>query len=414
MNEERFKIIDEMTEEELDSLTESEYDEYLKIKYERLTDHDAAIEELLADINAAQQGALPVWPTGFPALDEKLDGGFLAGNLILLGAISSLGKTTFALQVAENIALSGRDVIVFSLEMSKKELFAKSISRNTYRIVDAETREKPRIHYTDESYRLAMGDSLRGRVGLLGEPKRELFERALEETNKLKAHLRIVRDNNMSVDRIETLTRAHELVTGRKPFLLVDYLQILKHGNDARGDKRMLTDEDVNKLKDLAVRRNVPIMVISSFNRNNYFEPASMGSFKESGTIEYSSDVLIAMQYSGMQYQKHYFTPQGGRRKKVYESTQDHNTRVRELLEKMDEDGAAGKSLPVDVVILKNRGVSKGKILFEFIPKFNYFSEKPDQSETARRAYDWGEDEVEAGASPVVSRGNVVIGEKIK
>ena len=403
MTEERYKELAAMDDDELTEAIQSdeEYDDFLKRKYEELTDHDAAVEELLGDISTAQQGALPVWPTGFSALDEKLDGGFLGGMLILLGAISSLGKTTFALQVVESIALAGNDVLVFSLEMSKKELLAKSISRNTYRLVEAEKTEKPRLHYTDASYRLTMGDVLRGRVGLLGEPKRELFDRALAETNKLKAHLRIIRNNNMTLGKIEELVRVHELVTGRKPFVLLDYLQILKHDGDVRGDKRLLTDDDVNRLKDLAVRYNVPIMVISSFNRNNYFEPASMGSFKESGTIEYSSDILIALQYSGMQYKKHPFTDEKGKTKKVYESTQEHNNRVRELLEKMDSDGAQGASLPVDLVILKNRGITKGKVLFEFCPRYNVFTEKPDQSEKALRAYEWDDDI--SGSPSVVS-----------
>ena len=307
MTEERYNEIDNMSEEGLAGLTDAEYKEYLARRYEKLTDHDAAINDLLGDIATAQQGALSVWSTGFPSLDEMLDGGFLAGNLVLLGAISSLGKTSLAVQIAENVALSGKDVLYFSLEMSKSELFAKIVSRHTYQIVADEKLEKRRIHYTDESYRLTTSDVLRGRVGLMGEPKRELFDRALEETNKLKAHLRIVRDNKITVDQVEAYVDAHELATKRKPFVILDYLQILKHDETARGDKRLLTDDDVNRLKDLAVRVGVPILVISSFNRNNYLEPANMGSYKESGTIEYSSDVLIAMQYSGMQYQKHWF-----------------------------------------------------------------------------------------------------------
>ena len=69
--------------------------------------------------------------TGFENLDEILDGGFYPG-LYIIGAISSLGKTTFALQVADNAAKNGQDVLVFSLEMGKQELIAKSISRLSF------------------------------------------------------------------------------------------------------------------------------------------------------------------------------------------------------------------------------------------------------------------------------------------
>ena len=416
MTEERYNEIDNMGEEGLAGLTQEEYDAYLARRYEKVTDHDAAIAELVADINTAQQGALSLWSTGFPKLDEMLDGGFLAGNLVLLGAISSLGKTSLAVQIAENVALSGKDVLYFSLEMAKKELFAKLVSRYSYQIVEDEKQEKPRIHYTDESYRLTTSDVLRGRVGLLGEPKRELFEKALEKTNALKAHLRIVRDNNITIDDVEAYVHAHELATKRKPFVILDYLQILKHGDTLRGDKRLLTDDDVNRLKDLAVRVGVPIVVISSFNRNNYLEPANMGSFKESGTIEYSSDVLIAMQYSGMQYQKHWFKKKNARKAKlVFESQIDHVTRVRELLEDMDERGAKGETLPVDVILLKNRGGVKGKVLFEFCPRYNVFTEKTDQSDTAKDKYNWGEAEDENDdetGSSVVSDDSPSLGRK--
>ena len=292
--------------------------------------------------------------------------------------------------------------------MSKKELFAKSVSRNTYKIVESQGV----LSYFDEADRLTMGDVLRGRIGedqvdaTKPYQKRDLFDAALAETNKLKDHLRIIRDNTINVDKVENFINAHVDATGNKPFVILDYLQILKHGDEVRGDKRVLTDEDVNRLKDLAVRLDLPIMVISSFNRNNYFEPVSPGSFKESGTIEYTGDTLIGMQYSGMGYQKHWFKKKGMEKaKQVYENTQDHNTRVRELLEKMDESGASGQSLPIDVVLLKNRGVSKGKVLFEFCPKYNVFTEKKDQSEEAMRKYKWNHDadEDEDGAPSVVS-----------
>ena len=69
-------------------------------------------------------------PTGIKSLDEILDGGLYSG-LYCIGSVSSLGKTTFCLQIADSVALNGKDVLIFSLEMSKYELIAKSISRHT-------------------------------------------------------------------------------------------------------------------------------------------------------------------------------------------------------------------------------------------------------------------------------------------
>ena len=68
--------------------------------------------------------------TGFNNLDKVLDGG-LSNSLYVIGAISSLGKTTFVIQIADYVASQGQDVLFFSLEMSIYELIAKSISRHT-------------------------------------------------------------------------------------------------------------------------------------------------------------------------------------------------------------------------------------------------------------------------------------------
>ena len=72
----------------------------------------------------------PYTPTGFDDLDRCLDGGLYEG-LYIIGAISSLGKTSLILQCADQIAKGGRDVLIFSLEMAKTELIARSVSRLT-------------------------------------------------------------------------------------------------------------------------------------------------------------------------------------------------------------------------------------------------------------------------------------------
>ena len=72
----------------------------------------------------------PYIPTGFKNFDSILDGGLYEG-VYILGAIPSLGKTTLALQIADQIAEAGEDVLIFSLEMARRELMAKSISRLT-------------------------------------------------------------------------------------------------------------------------------------------------------------------------------------------------------------------------------------------------------------------------------------------
>ena len=83
------------------------------------------------------------YATGFPELDMALSGGFVAG-LHCIGAISSIGKTTFVLQMGDNIARNGVPVIIFSLEMRPEQLVAKNVSRNMYLAA---------LEYLDKYYR---------------------------------------------------------------------------------------------------------------------------------------------------------------------------------------------------------------------------------------------------------------------
>ena len=80
---------------------------------------------------------------------------------------------------------------------------------------------------------------------------------------------------------------------------MVDYLQLLAPVDPRATDKSAVTTS-ANLLKKIATRHHIPVIMISSFNRQKYGEPASMESFKESGDIEYSTDVLLGLQPEGV------------------------------------------------------------------------------------------------------------------
>jgi len=112
-------------EQEAGDLRREERREYLK---NSTANYIAAfINDIDSSVNT------PCIPTGFNKLDIALDGGLYEG-LYIIGAISSLGKTTFITQAADQIAKAGYDVLIFSMEMARAELMAKSISRETYQL----------------------------------------------------------------------------------------------------------------------------------------------------------------------------------------------------------------------------------------------------------------------------------------
>ena len=294
-------------------------------------------------------------PTGFSTLDSILDGGLYAG-LYVVGAISSLGKTTFCLQVADQVAQRGQDVLIFSLEMARNELIAKSVSRLTL-IKDLEK------NGTTAHAKTTRGILTGTRYKDYSQTERKLIQDAIAAYGQNGANIYITEGiGNVGIEEIRDKVQKHIKLTGKAPVVVIDYLQIIAPA-DIRATDKQNTDKAVLELKRLSRDYSIPVIGISSFNRDNYTAPVNLASFKESGAIEYSSDVLIGLQYKGMDYQE---GEAGGARQK----------RIRELVKTAEQQGRSGQAQSIQVKILKNRNGSKGDTLLDFYPMFNYFTDK--------------------------------------
>lgn len=329
--------------------------ETLEAEREQLRREAAAfsLPDFLKNIEASKQAAFI--PTGFGTLDSILDGGLYAG-LYVVGAISSLGKTTFCLQIADHAAQAGHDVLVFSLEMARNELIAKSVSRLTL------------IRDLDENGSTAHAKTTRGiltgtRYAGYSRTERGLIASSIATYGSYAQNLYITEGiGNVGVDEIREKVRKHIKLTGKAPVVVIDYLQIIAPA-DARATDKQNTDRSVLELKRLSRDYSIPVIGISSFNRDNYTAPVNLASFKESGAIEYSSDVLVGLQYAGMDYQEG-------------EADKSREKRIRELMKQVIEDGKAGRAQRIQVKVLKNRNGSKGEAQLDFYPMFNYFTDK--------------------------------------
>ena len=254
-----------------------------------LKDPDNRLQGLLDYINRNEE--VEAIPTGFSNLDKVLDGGLYEG-LYGIGAISSLGKTTFVLQIADYIAqYDKKPVLYFALEMGTYELMTKSISRITFENAQGEET-------------LAQGTR-----SLLKGKWKQRYNKA-QYANVMQSFKEygdfysdvIIHDGSEArptIYDISETVNAYVARTGNKPVVIIDYLQILKPTNERGTDKANVTTS-VNEMKKIATRYHIPVIVISSFNRLNYNSPVSMEAFKESGDIEYSTDVLIGLQLSGV------------------------------------------------------------------------------------------------------------------
>lgn len=327
--------------EHIDELTAAEADRG-KAEYLKEITVAAHLQDFLDGVAASVN--TEVISTGFPALDTVLDGGLYEG-LYGIGAISSLGKTTFALQIADQIAAAGNDVLIFSLEMSRNEMIAKSLSRLTAKITIDN-------HGDISNAKTTRGIMTGKRYAGYNQTEKQLINAAVQEYAKiagdtLNPRISIIEAmGTVGADQVKEQVEKYIKHTGKKPVVIIDYLQILAPHNEKSTDKQN-TDYAILNLKRLSRDHKVPVIVISSFNRENYSVKVAMQAFKESGAIEYSTDVLIGLQLKG---------------------TGESDFDVDEAKAKHPRE--------IEAVILKNRnGVTGKKISYNYYTMFNYFSE---------------------------------------
>lgn len=274
--------------------------------------------------------------TGFKNLDREING--VIPGLYVIGAISSLGKTTFITQVADQMASKGEHIIFFSLEQSRFELVAKSISRQTCILNPKEAKTSLEIMQNTEVSDLTL--------------------KAVEKYQEIAYNSIIVEGNfNITVNSIRDYIDFYISTTGIKPVVVLDYLQILRPINDRLTDKQQV-DYNVTELKRISRDYDIPVFVICSFNRDNYTTTVDFTSFKESGAIEYSADVVIGLQLQVME-----------------EIQEMKNPKISEIREKIN-NAKNEEPRRVQLIGLKNRnGRSYFKCNYKYYPAYNFFEE---------------------------------------
>lgn len=269
--------------------------------------------------------------TGLPILDQTLGGG-LYPALYVLGAISSLGKTALALQIADKIAEQDQPVLFFSLEMGRYEMTCRSLTRVLY--------EQGR------NGEITTGNVLKTSYKGTDLYSQQYFQEALEHYREGPAKNLTLEEGNYELDinLLRMMVKEHIGRTGASPVVFVDYLQVLRP-IDLRMTEKQHIDLTIVELKRLSRDLDLPVIAVSSFNRANYKTDVTFEAFKESGAIEYTADVVLAMQ----------------------------------LRKNGDEDINELKNRdprPLELVLLKNRrGRAYQVINVDYWPKQNYFAE---------------------------------------
>ncbi len=211
--------------------------------------------------------------TGFPRLDETLKG-MSAGNLIILAARPKVGKTAFALSVARNVAMTGKTVVFYSMEMESSEIYERLLSNiskipmNT--LIDRRFNDKKRPQTIRD----------------------EGLSRIEKETEHLKnLPLKINDKPNISVNEIRAECRMIENLG----LIVIDYLQLM-HSLKKCDNRNLEVGSICRDLKCLAAELGTPILCLSQLNRTNDEEKRpSPCDLRDSGEIEQTANKLIML-----------------------------------------------------------------------------------------------------------------------
>ena len=207
--------------------------------------------------------------TGFKNIDEHQI--FIPG-LYVLGATPAAGKTSCAWQMADQLAKLGETCIFCSYEMGKLELFTKSVARELFK--------------RDPTTRLTAAEIRRGGYN-------DEMRKIIEESRADSSDLRVLELHSETVDDLLKILRPICTKVKKSPVIFIDYLQIIPSTKD---NTKSGIDDTVRKLKIFQRDTNTTFIVISSVNRQNYTQQLAFESFKESGNIEYTADVVWGLQ----------------------------------------------------------------------------------------------------------------------
>lgn len=284
--------------------------------------------------------------TGFEMFDASL-GGSVYNGLYIIGGSPSIGKTSFLGQIVDNFAMYRKKVLFLSLEMSESEMISKSLSRITYQNA---------APVSKDSYQYLASTSLEilNPHVCYGNPddKEKYLNEAYNNYKQFSNNIYYLEgDTRYHLDTIDNELTKFVNEFGEAPILIIDYLQIFVPYADSKyqNDKQRIDDAVVG-LKRLVRKYNIPVIAISSLNRDAY-KPGggsiSTVAFKESGSIEYAADVLIQLSYEMAGFSG-------------YDELKEKQRIIRRI----------------KCTFLKNRYHSVGsEIIFNYVPAYNYFEE---------------------------------------
>jgi replicative DNA helicase len=220
--------------------------------------------------------------TGYKILDDALGGGFPSGSLSIIAARTGMGKTTFALNCAYNIAMRGDSVAFISMEMGEVQMFTRLLAKKTG-IPNWKLR-KAEYDKTEE----------------------EKIGKALDEMRM--SNFTIERKNSLTLELLSSRIHKLKRENGLK-IIFVDYVQMMKGDAKWKGTKAYEIAEITKGMVDIAGELNISIVAIAQLSRESLKgnDSPELHHLKDSGSIEQDASTVIFLHDDGNEHSPQYF-----------------------------------------------------------------------------------------------------------
>jgi len=222
--------------------------------------------ELVKELEEVNKNASDTsYYTGIASLDNAM-GGLHRGEMTVLAARPSVGKTAMGTQIGMRFARKGKAVVIFSREMTKLQIAARMVAN------EGEV------------------DGHKIRTGKLEEEDWEKIYKAMNEMSKWRMY---IDDRTSTISEIRAMCRELQQKEGLD-LIIVDYLQLLKPIR--RADTREREVAELSRgLKELSIELDVPVLVLSQLNRSASNRRPTLDTLRESGAIEQDADNVIML-----------------------------------------------------------------------------------------------------------------------
>lgn len=283
---------------------------------------NAVIERTIRNAQRADKNAVTGIATHYTSLDEHTSG-LQPGELIIIAGRPGMGKTSFALNIAENVALKNHlPVAVFTLEMTGEQLVQRMVSANA-RVDQTSIKRGDLTHNEMDSLYLSV-DALR------------------------KAPIHIAETPGINVIDLRARVRRLKDKVGTLGLVVIDYVQIMSGFKSSSNSNRAQEIADISRaLKALALELSVPVILLSQLNReveSRHDKRPNIADLRESGALEQDADIIILL------YRDEYYNPES------------------------NDKGVA------EINIAKNRSGSTGLVKLAFVGKYTLFDNLYDPS----------------------------------